>query len=111
MATKPLYLIRVKDDQRILNGVSLDNILVHYDLYMRMVRAAWLKPFFGENKIPSSLFLTVVNSDITPDILDVWHRLGGLNGVYYYCNVIFGDPENTDKKGIRRVQLLTDAAR
>lgn len=110
MPSKPLYLVRVKDEQQVLRGVSLDDILVNYDLYMRMVRAAWLKPFFGDNKIPSSLFMAVVNSDITPDILQRWYDLGGLNGVYYYCNVIFGDPDNTDKTGIRHVQEQTDAA-
>ena len=110
MATKPLYLIRTKERQNVLNGVSLDEILVNYDLYMRMARAAWLKPFFGDNKIPSSLFMTIVNSDVNPDILQAWYDLGGLHGVYYYCNVIFGDPNNTDKEGIRHVQIQTDAA-
>ena len=111
MASKPLYLIRTKDKQNVLNGVSLDEILVNYDLYMRMARAAWLKPFFGDNKIPTGLFVAIVNADVNPDILQSWFTLGGLNAVYYYCNVIFGDPENTDKNGIRQVQLQTLASR
>lgn len=110
MASKPLYLIRTKDKQNVLNGVSLDEILVNYDLYMRMARAAWLKPFFGDNKIPSGLFMTIVNADVNPGILQSWYELGGLHGVYYYCNVIFGDPNNTDRNGIRQVQIQTDAS-
>lgn len=110
MASKPLYLIRIKDKQNFLCGVSIDDILIHYNLYMRLSRAAWLKPFFGENKIPRGLFQTIVNADVTPDILQRWFETGGLNGVYYYCNVIFGDPENADKDGIRSVQEQTKAA-
>lgn len=111
MGSKPLYLIRTRERQNFLGDVSLDEILQNYDLYMRMSRASWLKSFFGENKIPSNLFLTIVNADVTPDILQSWYNLGGLNGVYYYCNVIFGDPDYADKDGIKAVQEQTEAAR
>lgn len=107
MKNKPLYLFRVKEESLILRDVSTDDISQNYDYYMRLSRAHWLKRFFGENKIPRELFQTIVSADVTPDVLQSWFDLGGLNGVYYYCNVVFGDPDNTDKNGIRSVQLRT----
>lgn len=104
MSSLPLYLVRTKEQHSFLRDVSFDDLTSNYDLYMRLSRAAWLKPFFGDNKIPKELFQTVVEADVTPDILQVWYNLGGLNGVYYYCNVIFGDPDNTDSMGIKCVQ-------
>lgn len=110
MVSQPLYLVRTKDQHLFLQGVSFDDLSLHYSTYMRMSRASWLKQFFGEQKIPRSLFQTVVGAEVTPEILQSWHDMGGLNAVYYYCSVLFGDPENGDTKGIRKIQLETQEA-
>lgn len=102
-----MYLVAMKEKFQFLNDVTAEELAQNYNLYMRLSRASWLKPFFGENKIPRGLFQTIVDADVTPEILQGWYELGGLNGVYYYCNVIFGDPENNDKSGIVDVQKQT----
>ena len=103
MFMQPLYLLQNHSILKFVDS-DLDEVLLHYEHYMRVARASWLKEKFGDLRIPTDVFVTVVDSDITPHVLDRWFARGGLNGVYYMCKVVFNGGSDVDYRGIRAVQ-------
>lgn len=103
MLTQPLYILQNLEEQKLTDD-DVDDVLLHYDYYMRLSRAAWLKQWFGEFKIPRDLFVTVVDADITVEVLDRWYRHGGINCVYLRCKIIFNGGDDVNYRGIREIQ-------
>lgn len=100
---RPLFLLQNHEALK-LNDTDIDEILLNYEHYLRVARAAWLKEKFGDLRIPRDLFMAVVDADITPDVLDRLYRRGGMNFVYYSCKVVFNGGDDVDIGGIRIVQ-------
>ena len=103
MCIMPLCLLQNPETVQ-LSDSDFDEIILHYDQYMRLARASWLKAKFGELKIPKDLFVAVVDAEITPPLLDRWYRRGGMNYVYYACKVLFNGGLDVDCRGIREIQ-------
>jgi len=60
---------------------EFDGIVWYADYLERVGRGNWLKGKYGADKVPRELFKTVINADITTEVLDRWYNRGGMGHV------------------------------